>query len=104
MKKFEQMIYGARAVIETIQSGKHLEKLFIQKNNTSDLIKQLLQLTSQHVIPVSWVPAEKLNRLTKGNHQGVVAFVSPVQYHNLHHVLTEVFERVKILCFWPWME
>ena len=99
MKKFEQLIYGARAVIETIQSGKHLEKLFIQKNNTSDLIKQLLALTSEHVIPVSWVPGEKLNRLTKGNHQGVVAFVSPVQYHNLHHVVTDVYEQGKTPLF-----
>ena len=95
MKKNELLIYGARAVIETIQSGKHLEKLFIQKNNTSDLIKQLLTITSEHVIPVSWVPGEKLNRLTKGNHQGVVAFVSPVQYHNLHHVVADVFEQGK---------
>ncbi|MBV6642281.1 MAG: 23S rRNA (guanosine(2251)-2'-O)-methyltransferase RlmB [Cyclobacteriaceae bacterium] len=99
MKKFDQLIYGARAVIETIQSGKHLEKLFIQKNNTSDLVKQLLTLTSEHVIPVSWVPGEKLNRLTKGNHQGVVAFVSPVQYHNLHHVVTNVFEEGKTPLF-----
>ncbi|XOV93219.1 MAG: 23S rRNA (guanosine(2251)-2'-O)-methyltransferase RlmB [Bacteroidota bacterium] len=95
MKKNEQLIYGARAVIETIQSGKHLEKLFIQKNNSSDLVKQLLQLAGQYVVPISWVPAEKLNRITKGNHQGVVAFVSPVQYHNLHHVLTDVFEAGK---------
>lgn len=99
MKNNDQLIYGSRAVIETIQSGKHLEKLFIQKKNASDLVKQLLQLVNKHAIPVSWVPAEKLNRLTKKNHQGVVAFVSPVQYHNLHHVLTEVFEKGKTPLF-----
>ncbi len=99
MKKIEQLIYGARAVIETIQSGKHLEKLFIQKNNNTELIRELLLLTSEHVIPVSWVPGEKLNRLTKGNHQGVVAFVSPVQYHNLHHVVTNVYEQGKTPLF-----
>ena len=95
----QQLIYGSRSVIETIHSGKHLEKLFIQKKNASDLVKQLLQLVNEHAIPVSWVPAEKLNRLTKKNHQGVVAFVSPVQYHNLHHVLTEAFEKGKTPLF-----
>ncbi len=99
MKKNEQLIYGARAVIETIQSGKHLEKLFIQKSHSSELTRQLLKLVSEQSIPVSWVPVEKLNRLTQKNHQGVVAFVSPVQYYNLHHVLTEVFEKGKTPLF-----
>lgn len=93
--KDEQLIYGVRAVMETIQSGKHLEKLFVQKNNSSDLIKELLLLSHQHEIPISRVPVEKLNRLTNGTHQGVVAFVSPVQYHNLHHVLAAVYEKGK---------
>ncbi len=99
MKKTEQLIYGVRAVMETIQSGKHLEKLFIQKNISSDLMRELLLLSSAHEIPVSRVPAEKLNRLAKGNHQGAVAFVSPVQYHNLDHVLPEIYEKGKTPLF-----
>ena len=91
-KKVENLIYGIRAIIETIHSGKDLEKIFVQKNLKGELVKELLTLAHKQQIPVSTVPVEKINRFTRKNHQGVVAFVSPVQYHNISHVLPAVFE------------
>ena len=93
MKRNENLIYGVRSVIETIQSGKHLEKIFIQKNVKGELVKELLAMIKEFSIPFSKVPVEKINRLTTKNHQGVIAFVSPVQYHSLEHVLPSVFEQ-----------
>lgn len=87
------MIYGIRAVIETIHSGKDLERVFVQKGLKGDLLKELLQLAHQRKVPLSTVPIEKINRFTRKNHQGVVAFVSPVQYHNIEHVLPGLFEE-----------
>ena len=95
MKRNENLIYGVRSVIETIQSGKHLEKIFIQKNVNGDLVKELMTMIKQFSIPFSKVPVEKINRITTKNHQGVIAFVSPVQYHSLEHVLPSVFEQGK---------
>ncbi len=92
-REFDNLIYGIRAVIETIQSGKDLEKVFVQKGLKGDLIKELLTLTNQFTVPVSTVPVEKINQFTRKNHQGVVAFVSPVQYHKLDHVIPAIYEK-----------
>lgn len=94
--KFENLIYGIRAVIETIHSGKDLEKVFVQKGLKGELVKELLGLLHQQKIPLSTVPVEKINRFTCKNHQGVVAFVSPVQYHKIEHVLPSLFEDRKV--------
>lgn len=95
-KKFENLIYGIRTAIETIHAGKDLEKIFVQKGLKGDLIRELLRHAHKAQIPVSTVPIEKINRFTRKNHQGVVAFVSPVQYHNITHVLPEIYENHKI--------
>jgi 23S rRNA (guanosine2251-2'-O)-methyltransferase len=58
-----------------------------------ELIKELLVMTNQFSVPVSTVPVEKINQFTRKNHQGVVAFVSPVQYHKLEHVIPEIYEK-----------
>lgn len=95
-RKFENLIYGIRSVIETIHSGKDLEKVFVQKGLKGELVKELLGLAHKKQVPVSTVPVEKINHFTRKNHQGVVAFVSPVQYHNITHVLPQVYEDRRV--------
>ena len=94
-KQPENLIYGIRAVIETIRSGKDLEKVFVQNKFNGELLPELNQLIKDRDIPVSRVPYEKLNRLTRKNHQGVVAYVSPVKYFPLDQVVNQVFEAGK---------
>ena len=96
VKKNEHMIYGIRAVIETIHAGKDLEKVFIQKGLKGDLAKELQGLIHGRQIPLSTVPVEKINNFTRKNHQGVVAFLSPVQYHKIEHILPAVFENRRV--------
>jgi 23S rRNA (guanosine2251-2'-O)-methyltransferase len=91
----ENMIYGIWAVIETIRSGKDLEKVFIQKGVKSEQINELKQLIRDRNVPYSVVPPEKLNRFTRKAHQGVVAFVSPVQYFPLDQVISQTYEEGK---------
>lgn len=95
-KNFENMIYGIRAVLETIQSGKDLEKVFVQKGLKGELIEELRPLLRKNEVPTSIVPIEKLNRFTRKNHQGVVAFVSPVQYFPLNQVISQTFEKGEV--------
>lgn len=94
-KNDAQLIYGTRAIIEAIESGKEIDKLFVQKNLKNDLIKELFEVIHKHHVPVSMVPVEKLNRLTRKNHQGVAAFVAAVPFANLDNIISTAFEKGK---------
>ena len=76
------MIYGLRPVIEAVASGQQIERVLIQNGLNSSLMGELRTALKQHDIPFQYVPVEKLNKMTTGNHQGVVATISAVQYHN----------------------
>lgn len=76
-------IFGIRAVIEAIQNNETIDKIFVQKGLSGQLFQELQQKTKSGDYNISYVPVEKLNRLVKGNHQGVVAKISPVQFADL---------------------
>lgn len=87
------MIFGVRAVIEAIEAGNTIDKIFVKNDTTGELSRELLSLARERSIPVQRVPLEKLNRLTRKNHQGVVAFVSPVTYYDAEEIVTRLFEE-----------
>ena len=93
------MIYGIRSIIEAIISGHDLEKIFIQKGLKGDLIDELMELVYKASVPVSIVPKEKLNGLTRKNHQGTVGFVSPIKYHDLPNLVATTYEEGKVPLF-----
>lgn len=95
-KERNKMIFGVRAAIEAIEAGSSIDKIFIKNDTTGDLSRDLLALCRERNIPVQRVPLEKLNRLTRKNHQGVVAFVSPVSYFDAEEVVTRLFEEGKV--------
>ena len=95
MNNKSDIIYGLRTVIEALRSGQHLERIFIQKNLTGDLYKELMLALHQSDTPISKVPIERINKFTKKNHQGVVALISPIQYHTLEHIVPQLFEEGK---------
>lgn len=76
----KDFIFGTRAVMESIHAGKEIDKVLVQKELNNDLIKELLQLCKAEKIPVVRVPDAKLNRITRKNHQGVVAQMSSIVY------------------------
>lgn len=86
-------IYGARAVIEAIEAGQDIDKILLKRDHSSDLINQLLNAASLHDIPVQRVPLERINRITRRNHQGVVAIVAAVTYWKLEHLIPQLFEQ-----------
>jgi 23S rRNA (guanosine2251-2'-O)-methyltransferase len=88
--KNKNLIYGSRAVIEAIQAGSEIEKVFINIQN-NDLHKELLGLMHTRKIPYNKVPYEKLNRLVRRNHQGVVAYLSPIAYHSVEDIINKAF-------------
>ena len=88
-------IFGLRAIIEAIEAGKTIDKLFIQKGLHNDLFTELWKLVRLKRINYKHVPLEKINRLTKKNHQGVFAFISPIEFHNIEDVIPTIYESGK---------
>lgn len=91
----QEMVYGIRPVMEAIDSGKEAEKVFIQKGLRSDNFGELMKMIKDRSIPYQIVPMEKLNRLTRKNHQGVVAYISPVVFYQIEDVLPGIYEAGK---------
>ena len=88
-------IFGIRAIIEAIESGKTIDKLFIQKGLHNDLFAELWKLVRLKRINYKHVPLEKINRLTKKNHQGVFAFISPIEFHKIEDIIPSIYESGK---------
>ena len=85
-------IFGIRTVMEAVQSGKNIDKIYIQKGLSGPLFMELLQIIGKRSYNLSYVPIEKLNKLSNGNHQGVVAKISPVKFRELEEVVQEILE------------
>jgi len=92
-------IFGIRAVIEAINAKKAIDKVFIQKGLKGELSHELESLIRKEGINTSYVPVEKLNRFTKSNHQGVVAQISPIAFHNLEDLVMQVTDSGKTPLF-----
>jgi 23S rRNA (guanosine2251-2'-O)-methyltransferase len=89
----EQFIFGIRPVIEAIESEQRPEKVLIQLDLKGDMIRTLFQLVRKKQIPYQMVPGERLNRLSSGNHQGVIAYVPLITYKALDAVVSQVVEE-----------
>jgi len=87
------MIYGTRAVIEAIVAGKEIEKIMVQSGLTNDLIKELISVARTHNVPFTFVPIDKLKRLSTKNHQGVICMLSAVSYASLENIVRAVFDK-----------
>lgn len=95
----EQKIYGIRAVMEAINAEQPINKIFVQKGLKGELFKELESTVRKSGISLSYVPVEKLNRLTRNNHQGVVAQISPVQFHNFEELVEQVLAKEEVPFF-----
>ena len=93
MAKSDQYIFGIHAVQEAVNAGKELEKVLIRRGVGSELFNKLVGELHMLNIPVQQVPFEKLNRVTGKNHQGIIAFISEITYHDITQLLPSVFEK-----------
>ena len=89
-------IYGHHPVTEAIRAGKPVEKVFFQQGERGEVEKEIRHLTKEYGIPLQVVPREKLNKMVKGQHQGVVAYLSLVEYVSLEDVVPFVFEQGEV--------
>ncbi|MFY7988104.1 MAG: 23S rRNA (guanosine(2251)-2'-O)-methyltransferase RlmB [Flavobacterium sp.] len=95
----DNQIFGIRAIIEAIQAGKEVDKVFIQKDAQGDLMRDLMKTMKANKINFTYVPVEKLNRLTSKNHQGAVASIAPISFVDLETLVINIFESGKTPLF-----
>jgi 23S rRNA (guanosine2251-2'-O)-methyltransferase len=95
----ENQIFGIRAVLEAINAKKEIDKVFIQSEIQGELMQELMKTIKKNSISFSYVPAEKLHRLTPNNHQGVVATIAPISFIPLETLVDTVVESGKMPLF-----
>ena len=86
----ENTVFGIRPVLEAIETGRTIERVYIKKDADGQLISELREIIRRKKIRMQEVPVEKLNRLVKGNHQGVVAQMSAIEYAELTDILENI--------------
>lgn len=93
--KEKEMIFGIRAVMEAVEAGKDIDKVLVKRELSGDLFMELQQLLRTYEIPLQKVPLERIDRITRKNHQGVIAFTSAVTYQKLEDILPMLYEEGK---------
>jgi 23S rRNA (guanosine2251-2'-O)-methyltransferase len=100
MEEKEELIFGIRSVIEAINAGKTMQKVLVQKGLNNPLFGELKTALRKNNIQTQHVPIEKINKMCLDNHQGVLAIISPIEFHNLEDLIIktqENSESVKLL-------
>ena len=88
-----QVVFGIRAVIEAIESGKQVDKVMMKKDLGGELARELLSVTREYNVPVQRVPVERINKVTRKNHQGVIAFMAAVDYYHVDDIVPALYDE-----------
>lgn len=88
-----QVVFGIRAVIEAIESGKLVDKVLMKKDLGGELARELLSVTREYNVPVQRVPVERINKVTRKNHQGVIAFMAAVDYYHVDDIVPALYDE-----------
>lgn len=108
MKNFRQqqhrpkkntLVVGRKAIIEAMQSGKQLERIYLQTTVHGPAIDDIRRLAEQYLVPINKVPIEKLDNFNVSNHEGCVAVISKIQYQDLQQVVSFIVEQGQVPLF-----
>lgn len=91
-----EVVFGLRPVIEALQSEKEIEKILLQRDIKNPTVNEMMALARDLKVPVVKAPVEKLNKITRKNHQGIICFISPITYSSLDNIITETFGNGKV--------
>ena len=99
MKQRDDVIYGRHPVLEALAAGQPVDKVYLQQGTRGEFEKELRQVCKLHEVPMTVIPQAKLQRMVRGNHQGVVAQLAAAAYQKVADVLPQVYERGKVPLF-----
>jgi 23S rRNA (guanosine2251-2'-O)-methyltransferase len=97
--KKSSLIAGRKAIMEALESGKGLDRIYLMNKMTGDAANRIKALATQYAVPVNYVPVEKLNAFNIPDHEGCVALISRVQYQELQDVISWVVDRGAVPLF-----
>lgn len=97
--KEENLIYGKHPLIEALKAGKPFEKILMQNGTSNAEMKEVSALARQAGIPVQYVPHQKLNKVTRNNHQGMIGFGTLISYYDLQDILMQCYDLNKVPLF-----
>ena len=93
MTENKTFIYGLHAVIEALEAGKDIDKILVKRELNGELLGTMLDLARQLQVPVQRVPVERIDRITRKNHQGVLATLAAVTYYRLEQVIPQLYDE-----------
>ncbi len=97
MKSKQQLIFGRHPIVDAIKQGEPVDKVLLLMGTTGEVEIQLRNLCQEKRIPITMTPREKLDRLSSGkNHQGVIAFISPVRFYHVEDIVPHIYEKGEI--------
>lgn len=97
--KKQPFIIGRQPIVEALKSGRPIERIFILRSASGEIISTIRDLAHRDGVPVNAVPEEKLHRLSRGNHQGCIAIASLVAYHELQDVISFIVDKGEVPLF-----
>jgi 23S rRNA (guanosine2251-2'-O)-methyltransferase len=97
--KKNTLIVGKRHILEAIQGGQQIDRLYLQGNGYRNMLEEMRKIAAQNAIPVNYVPVEKLNSFNVGDHGGCIALISKVQYLDLQEIISWVVEKGNVPLF-----
>lgn len=89
------MIYGTHAILEALQDCKPIDQILIKKQSDNEQIREIIYLARKQNVTIKSVPIEKLNKITRKAHQGIIAFMSPIEFQEIDKIVPELFEHGK---------
>ncbi|MDX9929575.1 MAG: 23S rRNA (guanosine(2251)-2'-O)-methyltransferase RlmB [Bacteroidales bacterium] len=95
MDNQREFIFGTRAVLEAVRTGKPIDRILLKKEGRGSVYHELLEEIRKVEIPVQYVPQNRLDYITGKNHQGIIAWLSPIEFHSLTNLLPSIFENGK---------
>lgn len=92
-KSTTDIIYGRHPVVDAIKAGQSIDKLMLQQGTRGEFEKEIRQLAKTYDIPLQYAPKERLNKMTRGNHQGIIGLLSIITYQKFEDILPLIYER-----------
>ena len=92
-EKDNDMIFGAHSIIEALKAGKEFNKILFDKSVRNEFSQEIKHLANELEVQIQYVPLQKLNQITRKNHQGFIAFISPITYHKIDGIIPQIYEK-----------
>lgn len=91
----ENLMFGVHPVLEALKSDQSIDKVLVLNTLKTPGVKEIIELVKEKGISLNRVPMDKLNRITRKNHQGIIAFSAPIKFHDIKKIVPEVIAKGK---------